>query len=361
MGDSARNASLDALRTVAVLAVFEHHLPLLSQAFWGVAEVGARGVDLFFVLSGYLIGSIALRAYFDNDQVSLVQFWRDRWFRTLPAYYVTLLIYLGKEVLTGHAFATFAPYLYFFQSYAYAPGQLPRFNHSWSLAVEEHFYLALPILLLFAKKLQLRRTVMPLVIGVGLALFAWRTVLLCRGEPLQIKLSTWRTDGLLVGVVLAWLARAPRILGAMSRGRHVIALMAVLVLAAAGWMQFHDSQFDVSVFALGCGLLVILGIVHYEPLERLGRVSAVAWIARISYSFYLLHPLVIVQLRRAPVFEQMTGLPGWLLFAAVSAAMSLAAAQLCYMFVERPGLALRDRLRKISDTRKSGSALAGRT
>ena len=97
-----RNHSLDALRALAVAMVFAAHaIPLTAESpIWieRVATFGQRGVDLFFVLSGYLIGSIVLREFYGNGRISIFQFWRNRWYRTMPAYYVTLALYLLKEL-----------------------------------------------------------------------------------------------------------------------------------------------------------------------------------------------------------------------------------------------------------------------
>jgi peptidoglycan/LPS O-acetylase OafA/YrhL len=339
MSDSQRrNASLDTLRVIAVLAVFVHHLrPSLL-------DVGDRGVDLFFVLSGYLIGGILFTIYRTQGTIAPLSFWRDRWLRTLPAYYATLAIYAGKELASGGALVrTLGPYVLFLQSYWF--GSLTRFHHSWSLAVEEHFYLVLPLVMLGAAKLGKKNWVMPLALAIGGGLLITRTVLMASGHDLQLKLTHWRTDALIVGVLLAWLAQRPTFQPALVRRRHLIAAVTVLLLGVGGWIDLaHPGYFELPI-ALACGGLVMLGIAHHAWLEVPGKTRVVAWIARISYSFYLVQPLLMTEILRRNLPHRLGSAAGWPLAVALCLALTLAASQLLYTCVERPGLALRQRMR----------------
>lgn len=334
-----RNASLDTLRALAVTGVFVHHL------FPGTTTLGDRGVDLFFVLSGYLIGGIVFARYERDGTIAPLAFWRDRWLRTLPAYYAALAIYMAKDFLAGKpVLETFGPYIGFLQSYVAAPDQLPRFHHSWSLCVEEHFYLALPLLLLLLAKLRRQSLAMPVILVIGLALVVVRTVYVETGGDIQIKLTHWRTDALVVGVLLAKLDQRAWFRPWLAERRRGLAIATVLALAAAAYIDIrHNTYFELPV-ALAFGMLLTLGIANLVILEIPGKTRVVAWIARISYSVYLVQPLVLMEVAKRNLPERF-GTAGWLAMIAASTALTLIASQLLYMFVEKPGLALRERLR----------------
>jgi peptidoglycan/LPS O-acetylase OafA/YrhL len=141
---------LDTLRAVAVLWVVLYHLhgakltPPLPDALERFAALGSAGVDLFFVLSGYLIGGIVLAELETTGTLRARHFWWRRWLRTLPAYYATLALIAGSDFVVSpeHAWVSTWAYPIFLQNYW---SERPRFAWSWSLCVEEHFYLALPI------------------------------------------------------------------------------------------------------------------------------------------------------------------------------------------------------------------------
>ena len=352
MKPGARNASLDTLRALAVTGVFVHHL------FPGVTTMGDRGVDLFFVLSGYLIGGIVFARYTKDGTISPFAFWRDRWLRTLPAYYAALTIYMAKDFIAGKpVLATFGSYIGFLQSYVAAPGQLPRFHHSWSLAVEEHFYLVLPLLLLVLAKVRLRKYAMQVILGIGIALVIIRTIYVESGGDIQIKLTHWRTDALVVGVLLAKLDQTAWFRPWLVERRRGLAVLALGALVLAGWIDLrHNPYFELPV-ALAFGMLVMLGIANLPAFEVPGKTRVVAWIARISYSVYLVQPLVLIEVAKRNLPERF-GAAGTALAIAASIGLTLLASQLLYTFVERPGLAIRDKLRARRKKLETPSSLA---
>ena len=340
-GSPRRNASLDTLRAIAVLAVFVHHLRP------GYADIGDRGVDLFFVLSGYLIGGILFATYREQGTIAPFSFWRDRWLRTLPAYYATLALYVGMELVHHrHGLRTFAPYALFLQSYVHSPRSLPAFHHSWSLCVEEHFYLVLPLLLVLASRLKRRAWIVPAILLVGLLLLLGRTWLVATEAPIQIKLSHWRTDGLIVGVALAKLDEAPQFAAWLVRNLRALSAITIGVLGLAIWIDLAYPRYFELPISLACGCLVALGVAHHRWFEALGSTRVVAWVARISYSFYLVQPLVLMQIEQRNLPARFGPALGWSMAIGAGLVLSLAASQLMYTFVERPGLALRARLRE---------------
>ena len=149
---SPRLPALDALRALAIAWVVIRHLLSAGLLPWKLTLatllwVGNAGVDLFFVLSGFLIGRIVYRELESTGSLNVTQFWRRRWLRTLPAYFASLAFIRLSDLVLDDTFEwdRLWTYLVFLQTYA---SRLTRFNWSWSLCVEEHFYLLLPLLVL---------------------------------------------------------------------------------------------------------------------------------------------------------------------------------------------------------------------
>lgn len=149
---------LDALRALAVLLVLvghtlaHQHPPAWLRWFWGAQ--GSLGVEIFFVLSGFLIGRILLKLLVAgklNNLSDLKEFLSRRWARTLPLYFAFLLIYFRFDYTGTGNLVTHAPFFAFLQNFAWKP--IRFFEHSWSLAVEEWFYLLFPLLLMGAYRL----------------------------------------------------------------------------------------------------------------------------------------------------------------------------------------------------------------
>lgn len=149
---------LDALRALAVLLVlFGHSLahqqpPAWLKWFWGAQ--GSLGVEIFFVLSGFLIGRILIKQLVAGELTTLSdlkEFLSRRWARTLPLYFAFLLIYFRFDYTGVGQLVTDAPFFVFLQNFYWQP--IRFFEHSWSLAVEEWFYLSFPLILLGAHRL----------------------------------------------------------------------------------------------------------------------------------------------------------------------------------------------------------------
>jgi peptidoglycan/LPS O-acetylase OafA/YrhL len=327
---------------------FGHGLPADSAIAPGLRAWGdslaAHGVDLFFAISGYLVGGIALREVVGGDALAAPRFWIRRWLRTLPAYLVTLALYLVKERIVVRPDRHIVPWHYLLFLQTYIRGGLCDFGHSWSLCVEEHFYLALPLLLLVLGRLARgRRPLLRALLGIALLVVTVRTAI-SLFVPLDEKLSHNRTDGLLFGVALAAMEEAgvgPTTLGA--RGRRALALLAGAWWALAFWFERLGLTGLQPAFALASALVAAMAIARDRALEDLGGTRPVAWLARVSYSFYLLHPLVLGVQERL-YFGARGDRPGYLAVHLVLGALGAAiAAHLQHALVEKPVLALRDR------------------
>jgi peptidoglycan/LPS O-acetylase OafA/YrhL len=330
---------------------------LTAYTYLDVERYGWMGVDLFFVLSGYLIGGQLLRPLARGESPSLRDFYLKRAFRILPAFWVVLAIYLlwpGFREAPGMEpwwkFALFVVNL----DIDYASNA--AFSHAWSLCVEEHFYLLFPALaLLLARKPSATKfwiaCIVVLLGGIALRTGAW-----LHFDALQpqrawfvedIYYPTWnRLDGLLMGVMLAtWQAYRPDSWARMAKHANVAALLGVAVLALAFWL-FRErtgllgNSIGWPVLSLALALLVFAGA---QPHGLLGKraLPGAAWIAAISFSLYLVHkPMYGVVRSRLGEWLEGRGIVAY----AVYGVASLLAAALLYYAVEKPFLRLRGRV-----------------
>ncbi|MBC7793434.1 MAG: acyltransferase, partial [Clostridia bacterium] len=199
MPAAPRSAGLDALRVLALVAVVSFHLGL--GADWSVTSAGWIGVDLFFVLSGYLIGTHLFRELRTTGRIALQRFYARRAWRILPSYAVVVAIYFALPAIRERSsiaplwkFATFTQNLGLFRR------EMGAFTHAWSLCVEEHFYLTLPLLALAANRFVRHRArifIISIVSAIVIAIFVrvalWQTVVLPHmGEPSwHSELAMW--------------------------------------------------------------------------------------------------------------------------------------------------------------------------
>ena len=220
--------ALDTLRAFAILSVVVHHfmvaspnlLPVSGEFMRNLITSGRVGVDLFFVLSGYLIARILLRDLESHPHLHLGSFLWRRWTRTFPAYFATLLLIVAGHQLIGRSGGALGPgaswsdfvpdYFLFTQNYT---TPLTHFTWSWSLCIEEHFYVALPLLILVARRLWPRVTGITLLRSIALGGFAATVALRLAGIAAAGPGFEWmrdiyfRThthlDGITAGVFLA--------------------------------------------------------------------------------------------------------------------------------------------------------------
>jgi len=348
---------LDGVRAVAVLAVLLYH----GQVGW--ARGGFVGVDIFFVLSGFLITGLLLAEWRHWGSLDLRRFWLRRARRLLPALLLVLVaVSLGsaafaspaeRGALRGDALATLGyvanwRFVFTHQSYFAQYEEPSPLRHMWSLGIEEQFYLLFPLLLLALLTLGLRRRGLAVVLGVGAAASAALAVTLYTpgADPSRVYYGTdTRLEALLVGAVAAVLARertrtrpaaylsiAGRdvlLPGRGSIGLFGLAGLAVVVITArdsAGWL-YHGGFLVVAVLAV---LVVVSAaddrsttarLLSWEPLRRIGLVS---------YGLYLWHWPVYVALTPDRV-----GATGPALLVLRLAVTGLLAAG-SYVLVERP-------------------------
>jgi len=355
----SRLPGLDTLRAIAIVAVMLFHLGwLLPKSFGPVSRFGWMGVDLFFVLSGYLIGSQLLKPYLTGDKPSIAGFYRRRIYRILPAYLFVLSLYAMLPVWREEdgisplwQFLTFTENLFVDYSIHQA------FSHVWSLCVEEHFYLALPLLIaLLMRRPSARKTVAVLafVVLFGIVLRAF----LITHYPDEVWTGIYypsytRLDGLLSGVALAVVRifRPAWWRPLMQRG-HTLLLSGAVCIGCVVWMfRKHDLGNNTGspmwgvilgfpLLSLGLGLITASSVSENGLLARV-RVPGAETIATLAFSLYLTHKAIgHIVMQHFPQITLPQGPGSWLLYVVTC----FSAAVLLHVAVERPFLRLRDRV-----------------
>jgi peptidoglycan/LPS O-acetylase OafA/YrhL len=310
-----RIRNLDTLRAIAVILVLGRH-GIGGPELW--KEVGWVGVDLFFVLSGFLISGLLFAEYNNIGRINYRRFLIRRGFKIYPAFYgmifATFVFQLAKHEQIR--WLAYLPELLFYQSYA----SERMWDHTWSLAVEEHFYLILPLLLSVILVARASRNVadpfrlIPLIWSIvavsclfGRYYLAY--VLKQTYDWGSIVFPTHlRIDSLLFGVFLGYLHHfRPHLLSQISTSRWQsrlgLTLAAAILLSACIFSTFYSPfmmSFGLTALYLGFGIVLVLSIyANPRPIKwgwAASWVSAMlnvlSWIGMYSYSIYLWHLLV---------------------------------------------------------------------
>lgn len=358
-----RFAGLDTLRALAILIVMLFHLqwwlpPTLSP----VAQFGWTGVDLFFVLSGFLIGAQLLKAHASGGPI-LWTFYRRRLFRILPLYLIVVALYsLWPGCREAGAPAPLWQLLTFTENLFFNAANHPSFTHVWSLCIEEQFYLVLPVALILAlKRPSIKRTatILLTLVAAGIVVRTW--VFFHQLQPLgpddagglymeHIYYPTYsRMDGLLAGLTLALIQRfrASWWRNAARRGHATFFAGATLVgFCLYLFKDRFESQSGPAAWSTFVGFPLIslgLSLVVASALSENGwlryKIPGAKLIATLAFSLYLTHKFV-ANLARA-WFPALTAQRDFktLITYAVSC---FAVAAVLHLLIERPFLALRD-------------------
>ncbi|RFS14996.1 acyltransferase [Emticicia sp. C21] len=307
---------LDHLRAFAIFYVFLYHYSIMFPApewLYTIGKFGWTGVDLFFVLSGYLISS-QLFAKIDQQQpVWFKEFFLKRFFRIIPAYLTVLALYfLFPYLREREALAPLWKYLTFTQNLGLDLRTQGTFSHAWSLCIEEQFYLFLPLILMALINLKIFNKAAVLLIGFFIAGFCMRLYMYTNFvEPFKDTDNFWviwykwiyypiysRLDGLLVGVSIAAIFQfKPSIRQQLQQYGNYLLVAGIAVLVGAYFICEKQTSFSASIFgfpiiSLGYGLIVIAAI---SPKVFLYRIpSKITFhIASLSYALYLTHKIII--------------------------------------------------------------------
>lgn len=354
---------LDTLRAFAVLVVVLYHLTIfgeLPQTLLPVTYYGFMGVDLFFVLSGFLIGRQLLKPYLRGKRPSIREFYLRRAYRILPAYLAVVALYFLEPAWRDYPQL---PPLWKFLTFTMNFGftfSTRAFSHAWSLCVEEHFYLVLPwLVLLMMRKPSMAKTIalIACVVTGGIALRWWLVSQYPDAVYESVYYPTYaRLDGLLVGVCLALVhAFRPVWWKAWMRRGHLLFAAGVACIAAVVCMfrgldlgsDTGPAKWGVIVgfplLSLGLGMVTASAMSDNGWLARV-RVPGAEMLATLAFALYLTHkPVGHFVMLHAPRIAEPHGPASWLMYAVAC----LGAALVLHLAVERPALWLRDRaLRK---------------
>ncbi len=332
------NPALDGLRAVAIVLVFlsHAHVPMFDGAFFGV--------DLFFVLSGYLITSLLLKEFQQAGRLDFWRFYQRRFLRLAPALLLFLLAYwvfapliwpdltdVDQDVLVSALYL--ADYgIAFFDS----PNTL---LHMWSLSVEEHFYLVWPPLLVLLLSQVARRQVWRSILLLAVLAWAWRVYWVASGQlfyEIFFRFDT-RATGMLLGSMLAAIAvhRSDWMDALHARQKYLLWLLPVLPFLIVGykWDDMGALLWGVSLFELAALALIIAVSKQSGALFDMLSLPALVWLGKMSYGIYLWH-YPIVRLLRAHM--------PWEMVIVIGLPLSAAFAALSFYTVERWALRWRD-------------------
>lgn len=332
-GTDRRIPSLDGARAVSITFVIAAHILSShtggSLPFFLRFDYGNLGVRVFFVISGFIITTLLLREHEREGRIDLPAFYVRRFFRIVPAFYALILtatVLIATETLSEH-YRQLLPALFYYSNYLPVPLML---DHSWSLSVEEQFYLLWPSAL--ALLTPGRRS----VLGCGL--------LLLTAPVFRVldHIGVWHTaeryafetvcDALAAGCLLAllrarlWSIPAYRRV-VQSPSALLVPACALLIMALHSSWVLHDL---LGIPLLNLGIAVVLDRYMREPQSPLGRVlnsAPIVWVGTLSYSLYLW---------QQPFAFQQVGL-----FPKLAAIILCAAGS--YYLIERPCLAMRAR------------------
>jgi peptidoglycan/LPS O-acetylase OafA/YrhL len=345
-----RRLDLDVVRGVAILLAMGWHLgltdsgsPVADVVMWPSRAFGWAGVDLFFVLSGFLMGGIVFRERQRTGRFAGGHFLVRRAFKLWPVFYVFLLAQLA---LGDNEWQT-----YFFQNFVHLQNYLGSSHaHLWSLAVEEHFYLALALIapLMFRRGVSDRSILIGLSVAMIVPLILRIIGFMTGSTPVQLQsLTHFRLDGLAAGVLLALVSIAYP--DALDRLLRLRLLWLVLTMAVIAFLSFTlkqsalGSTIGYTVTMIGAAsFLLLLYKAAWVPRWSL-LLRPVGLLGVYSYALYVWH-IAAARLAERIVEMALPQLDAPILQTVINYAFAIAVAVVITRLVEWPSLRLRDRL-----------------
>lgn len=359
-----RNFGLDVLRFVAIITVLiSHSSILLPEKFSFINFLNIDGVLIFFVLSGFLIGRIFIRDFEDGFQINkLFNFWKRRWFRTLPAYYFTIfLIIILSYILHRHFdYRVVFKHLFFIQNLNFHSGEF--FPESWSLAIEEWFYLTFPLISFFifkAFKIKLKYNI--LICSILIIIFC-NALRFHTWTNTDVKnIIAWdqyfrspvlnRLDSLMFGVIGAWFFVYKS--AWFEKVKNVFFIIGIIIFVtikiSIDFQFLKVNSLFTSVFYLSImplSVLLIIPKAYFLRKTKLGLLYKLITVTSlVSYSMYLLNLTVITYLILQPLHIHffLKFILFWLL--------TLTGSIFMYFFIEKPFMQLREGNKKNLDDR----------
>ena len=348
--------SIDSLRALAVLAVIIYHIDV------NYLPGGFLGVDLFFVLSGYLISSLIIKEYKKTGTLNLYNFYMRRARRLLPAVYfmitvclVFMVLFNGVLLRKSHLDAVFgyiysSNWWYIFHKLDYFDsfGAQSPFKHLWSLAIEEQFYMFFPLIFLIFNRQKkeegqsssLNKNFIYIVLGLILISLVTHILLFDINNINRIYFGTdTRAFSLLVGVVGALVYPMDKLSSPTNAKESVLySVVSLTSISALIAIMFYTSEYNTWLYRGGFLLVAVLGLIiiissdkQHTFISKALSFRPIVFIGKISYSLYLWHfPIIVLT---TPVSE--IGNPN-LFYVTLRIILTVIAATLSYLFVETP-------------------------
>ncbi len=355
---------LDHLRAFAIFYVFIFHYLMLSRGepHWlsSFGTFGWTGVDLFFVLSGFLISSQLFKEIKKDRLISFKQFFLKRFFRIIPAYLVTVTIYFCVPFFREYGqLPPLWKFLTFTQNLGLDLNRNSTFSHAWSLCVEEHFYLLLPLILLllqYTKQIGKTWWLLPvvLVVGIAIRLYSYNKFYLPQAEE-EYGGVTWykyiyyptycRLDGLLAGVCIAAVyCFLPTIWNKITVYANILFVTGLCILTGAYFLCSDHQTLAASVFgftivAIGFGCILVAALSEKSFLYKI-KSRTTTLLANLSYGIYLTHKGIIHITRSLLSDVQINSV----LILLICMITCIVAAYILHLVVEKPFMKLRNKI-----------------
>ena len=364
--NSNRLHGLDHLRAIAIILVMVFHYGRgIPSWLEPIKQIGWTGVDLFFVLSGYLIGFQLLKEYKDTSSIDFIQFYYKRFFRIIPAYIAVLILYFSiGNLREGSGLPPLWRFLTFTQNFGLDSQTQKSFSHAWSLCVEEQFYLLLPITIFFVFRSRIQKfTPFFIIILIGLGFFLriynWNEFVqpfiesgnrreMFKGFIEKVYYPSYnRMDGLIVGVTIAAIfSFKAKIKDYLTKYGNIVLLIGFGLFLFAYQMcesliTYKAMIFGLPLISLAYGVILIGAISPTSILYKIkSRISLV--IATLSYAIYLTHKQLYQFVRTVITSIDNDFLQQNLFWICIVAA--IVGGFILHIIIEKPFLRLRDKL-----------------
>jgi peptidoglycan/LPS O-acetylase OafA/YrhL len=277
--------ALDGLRAISIFLVICFHVK--TKAPFLRDFPGYLGVDVFFVLSGYLITMLLLREKQETGKIDLTAFYMRRIFRIIPVYLFVFMIYFLVTHSSPSKWELFKGALPYYLTFTneFVPRAGTPFSGTWTLGIEEKFYLVWPFLFFFVLRGRMRQIALPFLylIPIGMTAFSQNFIIFRLGRAYS---------ALLIGCVLALFLSShvlPSLKTALSK---IPALLTAALVLIGGYLVIRDQLY---IFAFAWLVAIMIANLQLSDswLRRALSNSWLTWVGRRSYGMYLIHGLVI--------------------------------------------------------------------
>lgn len=350
-----RNWGLDIMRAIAIFTVLISHSSefITNVSFSFVYQFGVAGVEIFFVLSGFLIGGILIKVFEKEYSLnSIYNFWKRRWLRTIPNYYLALL--LNGIFLLWYSNGTYIVYLREYSKYLiflnnFHNPETGLFGVAWSLSVEEWFYILFPVFSFILYKFFKIKSILTHSLIFILAIVILRSYYANFHEGnfdwLVRKRMPLRLDSIVWGVIMAYFFKYKYQLIYEKRkllafAGCIVFILASILLEKAVQLNFLNVPWLSQVFMLNMyniGIMLLLPIFYFLHMPKATFIpKLITWISLISYSLYLYHIIIIKTLSQTNLSNTTIYFllwPIWFIIASIA-----------YQYFELPILKLREKI-----------------